>query len=90
MLLDVMLAVLIAILAFVVLRKLLVPAKKQTFFEEARELLAKRIDLKEDLESLKQQFVSGELDSKHYKAALNHSNEELTILGRKLKRLGFA
>lgn len=89
-LLDVMLAVLIAILAFVALRKVLLPSKKQSFFEEARELLAKRIDLKEDLEGLKRQFTSGELDSRHYKAALNHQLQELTVIERKIKRFGFA
>lgn len=87
--LDAMLVMLIAILAYVALRKVFFPYKKPTYYQEARGLLEKRLDLKENLDSLKGQFVSGELDSKHYRSSLNHMMQELSLVERKLKQIGF-
>lgn len=89
-LLDAMLVILLAVLVYVALRKFVFPVGKKTFFDGARDLLSQKIDLKEQQESLKKQFVLGELDSKHYRTALNHNLQELALIERKLKRLGFA
>lgn len=87
-LLDALLAMLIAILAWVALRKVFFPSGK-SFFDEARSLLGQRMELREQVDGVKRQFALGELDSKHYRAAINHLLQELAVIERKLKRLGF-
>lgn len=88
--LDLILAILLAILLYLVYRKIISPQPiLKSLLEQSRELLQQREELKEEQLELKKQFVLGELDHRHYKIALNRNLEQLNQVERKLKQLGF-
>ncbi len=89
--LDAILVILLSVLAYLIIRKVFLGSAipKRGLFEQARDLVDARAELEEEQQSLKKQFVLGELDNRHYKLALNRNLEQLNLVERKLARMGF-